>query len=78
MAKVPGSIAAPPVSGTFDPSVLEKLSPEQQTLCDDFTAFVSELSACGLAFSEKRSSKTSLTASRANRSKALSTLGILI
>ena len=54
IAKVPGSIAAAPVSGTFDPSILEKLSPEQQTLCDDFAAFVSELSAFGLTFSEKK------------------------
>jgi len=45
IAKVLGSVAAPPVLGTFDLSVLEKLSPEQQTLCDHFTAFVSELLA---------------------------------
>jgi len=45
ISKVLGSIAAPPVLGIFDLSVFEKLSPEQQTLCDDFTAFVSELLA---------------------------------
>jgi protein transport protein SEC31 len=53
-AKVAGAPSKPPVSGTFDPTVVAQLSPDQQATADDYSSLISALHACSLSFSEKK------------------------